>query len=154
MVGNTRALLDTTMIINLNVSATVECSDVFLEICVDNDTVFKTAATTQPQTISCFVKEDPANHVLKLVMSGKTKYHTKINEQGEITYDVAFLVNRLEFEDIDMTPVFYHNNSCYTHNLNGSATERVDEFSGFMGCNGTVDFKFSTPIYLWMYQKI
>ena len=87
-------------------------------------------------------------------MSGKNKYHTKIDAQGEITYDVAFLVNQLEFENIDMTPVFYHTNPCYTHNLNGSGPERVDEFSGFMGCNGTIDFKFSTPIYLWMYQKI
>jgi hypothetical protein len=69
-------------------------------------------------------------------------------------YDVAFLVNALEFEDIDMTPVLYPNNPCYTHNLNGSAEERVDEFSGFMGCNGTASFEFSTPIYLWMYGKI
>jgi hypothetical protein len=142
------------MLLSLTLAATADCNDVTLEIYVDSNKIFQSAASTQVQTVSYSLSENPSDHVLRLVMSGKTRHHTTINPQGEILHDVAFLLNALEFENIDMTPVFYHNNPCYTHNLNGSAIERVDEFSGYIGCNGTIDFKFSTPIHLWMYQKI
>lgn len=142
------------MILKLILAATADSSDVKLKIYVNNEIIFQTHASTAEQTVTHEIAELPQDHVLRLEMSGKTKHHTKINSQGEIMYDVAFLVNALEFEEIDMTPVFYQGNPCYTHNLNGSAAERTDEFSGFMGCNGTVDFKFFTPIYLWMYGKI
>lgn len=142
------------MKLKLSLSATVDCADVVIKVYVDNNEIFQSVATTLEQIITHEIPETPSDHVLRLEMSGKTKYHTKISPAGELTYDVAFLVNALEFEDIDMTPVFYHHTPCYTHNLNGSAEERIDEFSGFIGCNGTVDFKFSTPIYLWFYGKI
>lgn len=142
------------MILKLTLSSTVDCNDVNINVYVDNEKIFQSVATIAEQTIVHEVAEEPGDHVLRLEMSGKTKNHTKINSAGEMTYDVAFLVNVLEFEDIDMTPVLYTGNPCYTHNLNGSAAERIDEFSGFMGCNGTVDFKFFTPIYLWMYGRI
>jgi hypothetical protein len=154
MVGNIRTLLGKAMILKLLLSATADNDDVMLGVFVDDEQIFQSAATVTQQTVTHEISELPGDHVLRLEMSGKTKQHTQVNSSGEIMYDVAFLVNALEFEDIDMTPVLYPNNPCYKHNLNGSAEERVDEFSGFMGCNGTASFEFSTPIYLWMYGKI
>ena len=154
MVGNTRTILGKTMILKLTLAATEDSNDVKLDVYVDNEKIFHLCASNAEQTIIHEITELPGDHVLRLEMSGKTKHHTTINSHGEMTYDVAFLVNALEFEEIDMTPILYQGTLCYTHNLNGSAVERIDEFSGFMGCNGTVDFKFFTPIYLWMYGKI
>jgi hypothetical protein len=142
------------MKLSLTISATTDCNDIALQVFINDTEIFQSTAKCQQQIIEHIISEDPSDHVLKIKMTGKNRKHTQINSQGEIVSDVAFIVDRLEFEDIDMTPIFYYNNPCYTHNLNGSGVDRVDEFSGFMGCNGTIEFKFYTPIYLWMYQKI
>ena len=154
MVDNTKTLLGKLMKLSLTLSATKDCNDVCVKIFIDNIEIFQSTAKCQPHTIEYTILENPADHDLKIVMAGKTRRHTQINNQGEIISDVAFMVDRLEFEDIDMTPIFYQGEPSYTHNLNSSSAERTDEFSGFMGCNGTVSFKFSTPIYLWLYGRI
>jgi hypothetical protein len=42
----------------------------------------------------------------------------------------------------------------YTHNFNGTRPEITDTFFGIAGCNGTISFSFSTPIYLWLLENM
>jgi hypothetical protein len=61
-------------------------------------------------------------------------------------------VTDLEFDEILLGQIFI-NNAVYTHNCNGTAPETQNTFYGKMGCNGTVELKFTTPVYLWMLEN-
>ena len=37
---------------------------------------------------------------------------------------------------------------------NGTQPEIADNFFGIAGCNGTISFRFSTPIYLWLLENM
>jgi hypothetical protein len=83
-------------------------------------------------------------------MSGKTHQHTVVEADGSVSSDSSILISRLEFEDIDMMLVFCQGLTCYQHNHNDpNRPVELDEFYGYIGCNGVVDIEFDTPIYLW-----
>lgn len=138
------------MKINLEFSASADCDDILIEIYLDDNKIFESTAQQRSQQVLCEINETPANHALKLVMSGKNRTHTTINSVGEITRDIYFKIDQLEFEDLDMQEVFCLGKQCYTHNFNSNQPEFLDEFYGIIGCNGTVNIEFSTPIYLWL----
>jgi hypothetical protein len=138
------------MQLNLEFSASADCPDIFIEIYLDNNLIFKSTAQQQSQQVLCEIDEDPADHTLALVMSGKNQSHTVVNDNDEITNDIYFKIDRLEFEDLDMQEVFCLGKECYTHSFNSNQPEFLDEFYGIIGCNGTVKINFTTPIYLWL----
>jgi len=138
------------MQLNLEFSASSDCSDIQLEIYLNNKKIFESTAQQQTQQVLCSIDEDPADHELTLIMSGKNQSHTVVNDNGEIISDIYFTINRLEFEDLDMREVFCLGKQCYWHNFNSDQPEFLDEFYGVMGCNGTVKINFTTPIYLWL----
>ena len=59
----------------------------------------------------------------------------------------------LAFDEIELKQIFI-DHAVYTHNFNGTQTEIQDKFYGEMGCNGTVSFKFTTPVYLWLLENL
>jgi hypothetical protein len=86
-------------------------------------------------------------------MKHKTTEHTKIDEQGAIVSDACLTVSNLAFDEIELKQIFI-DHAVYTHNFNGTQTEIQDKFYGEMGCNGTVSFKFTTPICLWLLEHM
>jgi hypothetical protein len=138
------------MQLNLEFSASSDCTDILIEIYLNKNKIFESTAQQQSQQVLCEIDESPADHTLTLVMSGKNQSHTVVNDKGEITSDIYFTINRLEFEDLDMQEVFCLGKECYTHSFNSDQPEFLDEFYGIIGCNGTVNINFSTPIYLWL----
>jgi hypothetical protein len=138
------------MKLNLEFSASADCTDILIEIYLNKNKIFESTAQQQLQQVLCNINEDPADHELALVMSGKNRSHTVVDNNGEITSDIYFTINRLEFEDLDMRELFCLGKQCYTHSFNSSQPEFLDEFYGIIGCNGTVNINFSTPIYLWL----
>ena len=138
------------MKLNLEFSASSDCADIRIEIYLNNKKIFESTAQQQLQQVLCNIDEDPADHELTLIMSGKNRNHTVVNHAGEITSDVYFTIDQLEFEELDMREVFCLGKECYTHSFNSDRPEFLDEFYGIIGCNGTVKINFSTPIYLWL----
>jgi hypothetical protein len=139
------------MQLELDISANVDCSDIVLEVYINDTSIFHTTAQKKIQTVIHDVSEDPADHELKLVMSGKNFTHTIVDEQGTIASDVFFVINRLEFEELDVKELFcLGRRSRHRHSFNSDQPEFDDEFYGEIGCNGTVFMPFSTPIYLWL----
>jgi hypothetical protein len=138
------------MNLQLDFAANKNCADISLEIYFNNQQILKSTAQSDMQTVTLDLAEDAADHVLKLVMSGKNETHTTMNDQGQIIDDVYFLIHRLEFEELDMRDIFCLGLPCYTHNFNSNSAEFLDEFYGHLGCNGTVELCFSTPIFLWL----
>jgi hypothetical protein len=115
--------------------------------------VFKTDHVTETQTISFEVPDDDAEHSLRLIMSGKTHEHTRVDEQGNITQDATLLISNINFDEIELGQVFV-DRAVYTHDFNGTGESINDQFFGEMGCNGTVELKFSSPIYLWLLENM
>jgi hypothetical protein len=143
------------MHLELDISANVDCTDIELGVYINNDKIFQTTAQKQIQTIIYDIDEDSADHELKLVMSGKNRTHTIVDNKGQIINDICFTINRLEFEELDMHGVFcLGKRSRYRHSFNSIQPEFDDEFYGNMGCNGTVFMPFSTPIYLWLADNL
>lgn len=143
------------MHLELDISANADCTDIRLEVYIDNTSIFQTTAQQKVQTIIYNIDEDSADHELKLVMSGKNSTHTLLDNNGQITSDVFFTINRLEFEELDMKELFcLGRRSRHRHSFNSTQPEFDDEFYGEIGCNGTVFMPFSTPIYLWLLDNI
>jgi hypothetical protein len=138
------------MNLNLEFSFNTDCPDILIEVFVDNQKIFESPAQQQLQQVLYTLSESPAVHELKLVMSGKNRSHTKVDKNGEIISDVFLNIEQLEFENVDIKEVFCLGKKCYTHSFNSTQPEFLDEFYGTMGCNGTVNIEFSTPIYLWL----
>jgi hypothetical protein len=142
------------MKLDLQLSATAECKDILIEVYLDSTLLLKTTATQTPQSVTCEIDETPGDHDVTLVMTGKNHSHTVVSDAGEIIDDIHFKIDKLEFEELDMTEVFCLGKSCYTHSFNSAQPAFLDEFYGIIGCNGTVKIEFSTPIHLWLLEYI
>ena len=124
-----------------------------LSIRVDDQTFFE-GDPYQAGEIRCAISDDqPGDHRLKLVLSGKTRRHTQIDDLGQILHDITATIDQVAFDDIPLGHLMV-TNAEYTHDRNGTAPETQEKFYGTMGCNGTVTLPFTTPIYLWLLENM
>jgi hypothetical protein len=107
-------------------------------------------ADAQHHSLNFEVAETAGSHCIELIMTGKTRQHTRINADGEITDDVFFTIKDLRFEGVAMEEIFCQGRACYTHDFNGNQSQLVDEFYGIIGCNGAVSLEFNLPLFLWL----
>jgi hypothetical protein len=142
------------MLIELDITTNKTCKDILLEVFCNQVKLAEFSADTMVKTVTYNLDDEPADHVLKLVMTGKNSTHTQVDDSGQIVDDIYFKIERLEFESLDMREIFCLGHECYTHSFNGSQSEFVDEFYGQLGCNGVVDIQFSTPIFLWLNEHL
>ena len=140
-----------------NISFTVDSTDCTIplgfEAWVDDVCYFTTDHVTGPTDISFAISDDDAEHVLRLIMRGKTEEHTTVDEENVITADVVLTINHITFDEIELGQIFI-DRAIYEHNFNGTADTVQDKFYGEMGCNGTVTLEFTTPIYLWLLENM
>ena len=99
------------------------------------------------------LSDDDGEHELRIVLQGKLPEHTKIDEQGNIISDATLQISNVVIDDLDVDKLFLEK-CVYTHNFNGTQSEIVDTFHGIAGCNGTISFKFNTPVYLWLLENM
>lgn len=149
--GNARATLGKMMELILGLSATQACQDVIVEVLVDGNNVFESWAKQEQSQIKIQLPDSTRDHCVEIVMSGKKHIHTQFDSNGEVVSDVAFIVDTMKIQDIDVKHIFCQGRACYHHNFNDDTRSvEVDEFYGYIGCNGTVKIEFFTPIYLWL----
>jgi hypothetical protein len=123
------------------------------EIWLDNVCVINLDHVNKPVNVEHEFSDDDGEHLLRITLKNKLPEHTLIDDRGNIVSDVLLSVTEISFDEIDCTQIFY-NNSVYQHNLNGTGHEIQDRFFGDMGCNGTVELKFATPLYLWLLENM
>ena len=124
------------------------------EVWVNNQKVADYQAINQSQQIShAFEDEVEQQHCVKIVVKNKTSAHTKVNEAGEILSDSLVNINNFEIDGIEMDQIVYQK-AVYRHSFNGSSPEISDSFHGPAGCNGSIEFEFSTPAYLWILENM
>lgn len=138
---------------NFTVSPTDPAAGLTLSIWHNDKKVFD-SVVDQPVDVNYeFDDSEDGQQSIILELCNKRPEHTQLDTQGSIIKDALLQVGRILLEDIDITQIVY-DTAKYKHNFNGTGQEIIDKFYGSMGCNGTVDITFSTPIYMWMLEKM
>jgi hypothetical protein len=123
------------------------------EIWIDNACVFDQHSVSAPVAVTHEFSDDDGEHSLRITLKNKLPEHTRIDEQNNILSDALLSVTEISFDDIDCTKIV-RELSVYRHNFNGTGQEIEDRFFGDLGCNGTVEMKFTTPVYLWLLESM
>ena len=141
----------------VNISFDIETSDAECPLGVEiwlDDTVLLTNNHVQEKI--CFshdISDDDGEHELRVVMSGKTSDHTRVDEAGNIVKDATLQISNVVIDDIEVNHLFL-DKCVYKHDFNGTHPKIEQAFYGVAGCNGTISLKFSTPIYLWLLEHM
>ena len=90
-------------------------------------------------------------HCLQIEMLGKQSEHTKLDAQGNFLQDPRLIISNFRVSDIPADAIL-HQLGVYHHDYNGSGESSSDQFSGVMGCNGTVTLDISTPVLMWLLE--
>ena len=144
----------TTYQLSCKIGSTDTAANLGLEIWVDNSQLYNTDHVTDAALPLVFELDDnEADHELRFVMNNKTTEHTIIDDQNNIIADARLIISDVAFDEIKLGQMIV-DQAVYTHNFNGTHPETIDKFYGEMGCNGTVSLNFSTPIYLWLLEKM
>ena len=139
--------------ISFDIDTTDAKAELGIEVLIDNVCVYQNNHVTQQYRFSHDVSDDEGTHELKLVLKGKTNDHTVIDDQGNIVKDALISISNIQVDEIDVTQLFYAQVQ-YHHDFNGTQAPTQTKFYKYIGCNGEVIFKFSTPIYLWLLENM
>jgi hypothetical protein len=138
-------------------TATPTNPDSPLGLCVmlNNAVIFDTEHLSETQTISAEFDDDveDVEHTIKIVLKNKTTEHTKVDELGAIVKDSMISISNTKLDDIELGHLFFER-SHYYHASNTDTEPSVNPFYGNMGCNGVVEFKFTSPVYLWLLENM
>ena len=141
----------------VNISFDIESSDITcplgVEIWLDDAVLLSNHHVQEKIKFSHDINDDDGEHQLRVVMSGKISDHTRVDEAGNIVKDATLQISNVVIDDIDVNQLFLEK-CVYTHNFNDTQPEIADTFHGVAGCNGTISFEFSTPIYLWLLENM
>lgn len=128
--------------------------DLHLTVTLDDSVIYDKSPTEVPEKIiHQFDDSIDGDHVLRFEMSEKLSEHTTISDNGEILQDRVIKITDVAFDDIVLGHVFTEI-SQYCHDHNGTSDPVTEKFYGTMGCNGRVEVKFSTPIYIWLLESM
>jgi hypothetical protein len=124
-----------------------------IEIWLDDIVLLTNNHVQEKISFSHDINDDDNKHELRIVIHGKTTDHTKVNAAGDIIKDATLQISKVVIDDLDVNQLFLEN-CVYTHDFNGTQPAMADSFHGIAGCNGTISFKFSAPVYLWLLENM
>jgi hypothetical protein len=122
-----------------------------MRVALNGHIVMETAAVTGTVEFEHWIYDAEQQYELTFEMTGKTQEHTVLDESGAIVQDAHLNLCKFSIDDVDIVDWSKFD---YNHNFNGTGDAVTDKFYGYMGCNGTVTVKFSTPIYLWLLENL
>lgn len=123
------------------------------EIWIDDACVFDQDHVNEPTVVNYEFSDDDGEHSLRITLKNKLPEHTRIDDRDNIVSDALLSVTEIAFDEIDCTQIVQEL-AVYRHNLNSTGPKIEDRFFGDMGCNGTVELKFTTPVYLWLLESM
>lgn len=144
--------MENTVKIKCNVGTTNMAAGLVMQVWVDAEKIFdQPVVDTTP--VEFDILEDETEHSIRFVMNNKMPNHTQVDSNGNIVADSRLTVSDLEFDQIPLGQIV-NDNAVYTHTFNGTSAEIQDKFFGEIGCNGTVELKFTTPVYMWLLENM
>jgi hypothetical protein len=124
------------------------------EVWLDQQLIFNTESLTAAESIRCDINDEvEADHVLKIVLKNKREEHTVIDADQNIVSDSLLLLSNFELESIAVDQLVLEHAE-YCHDFNGNGPAITEKSYGSMGCNGSLSLKFSTPLYIWLLDKM
>lgn len=132
----------------------VEPTGAPLTVCVSLDGVEISRQLIDQKTIIYVPYDDgPGQHVMRLELVDKQPHHTVINDQAQVIQDSELKFSNFMIDEIELGHEWL-SAAQYSHDYNGHGPAVTVDFHGVMGCNGTVDFEFSAPFYLWYLARV
>jgi hypothetical protein len=123
------------------------------EVWVNNTCVINCEHVDSAIMFEHALDDSDGEHELRVVMKHKQLSHTRLDEHGNIMQDAVLTLSDVAFDDIQLGQIL-SDLSVYSHDFNGTQNLDTHRFYGDIGCNGTVSLKFSTPLYLWLLEKM
>lgn len=124
-----------------------------VEVKFDNEIIWQGYVAGHLTINHQFYDTEGDQHKLSITMSEKTPEHTILNASGKIIEDSCIEISEFKLDNIELNYTFYEN-CVYSHDFNGTGNSVKESFFRTMGCNGTVTFSFSSPVYLWLLENI
>jgi hypothetical protein len=125
-----------------------------VEVWIGSQCILDLAQCTETHAVDHDVDDTvEQQHVVKIVLKNKTAEHTRVDDQGTIVSDSVLEIKNFTIDDINVDQVV-REQAVYCHNFNGTGIKTTDPFYNTVGCNGTVALEFSTPVYLWLLEKM
>ena len=124
-----------------------------IEIWLDDAVLLSNKHVQEKITFFHDISDDDGEHELRIVISGKTSDHTRVDEAGNSVKDATLQISNVVIDELDVNVLFLEK-CVYTHNFNDTQPEITDTFHGVAGCNGTISLKFVTPMYLWLLENM
>jgi hypothetical protein len=138
----------------LSFSVASSGSDLRLIVRLDESVVYEACPVAEPAAVTYEFNDDKEdNHVLSFEMLGKLPEHTTVNEDGDILQDRCITITDIAFDGIQLGHMVTEV-AQYYHDTNGTTAPVTQPFYGVMGCNGRVEMRFTTPIYLWLLENM
>ena len=106
--------------------------------------------------------EGNKDYTLIIKRSGKGKNQTVINEKGDILKDQLLHIKTIEVDEIDIGALVYEGEYTpeypepWATQQRESGNDLKDSFKNVtkMGFNGTWNFKFESPFYMWLLENL
>jgi hypothetical protein len=126
-----------------------------LTVFLGNSVVFDVDQLTEPQQITVEFDDDVdgVKYTVRILLKNKTSDHTTIDSQGNIVSDSVIELSGIELNHVSIDQLFFEK-AVYTHSFNSDAEPIKDQIFGIMGCNGTVEFDFAAPSYIWLLENM
>jgi hypothetical protein len=106
---------------------------------------------TCPVTVKFADSMQAETHCLQIQMLGKQSEHTKLDAQGNFLQDPRLIISNFQVSEIPADDIL-HKLGSYQHSFNGNGEPTNHQFSGVMGCNGTVTLEITTPVLMWLLE--
>ena len=121
------------------------------EVLLDGELFASASVSESIEIRSIFndASETESKHCFEFVLKNKKADQTQIDEQGNIVKDVLLKLHNVKFDTVNIDHLLVEH-ARYCHDFNGNGEPVEQQFSGTMGCNGSVRLNVTFPIYLWL----
>jgi hypothetical protein len=139
--------------LSLDIVNASEFHNMGIELWIDKNKFFDNAISPGRHHVIHEFECADGDHWFKIVLKDKIPENTTVDADGNILSDALIDIENLCLDEINIDNIL-HSLADYVHDGNGSQTIAVHTFYGHLGCNGRVQLKFSSPVYLWLLENM
>lgn len=142
-----------TVQLSLDLVNTSDAHNMGIELWMDQVKFFDSKISPGTHHVVHTFESREQEHTFKIILKDKNDSNTKIDDAGNILKDSLIDVKNISVDEINIDQLFSEL-SVYRHDNNGHGQLTENKFFGHLGCNGVVELKFSSPIYLWLLENM
>ena len=119
-----------------------------LVIKIDDRTLHMDVSGAKSTTINKKISVEPGDHLLTLSVSNKNNRSTVVDEHNNILADSYVKIKKLLIDEIDFGRIMFSESKHVDNNNN------ITISPGGVYTNGTWSLNFTTPVYIWLLEKL